>query len=140
MAPFQEQAIEWLHGLKSTQENPTCFQAACACVPTIPLPPVGMLSCPACESVLCDACGHCHLLDAVPFSLPDCPSDHDDLGANCAAWYQALNAVTTVQPMSEESEEEHDGKEAEAEEEEKIPLTQRNSSKITAARTQVALP
>ena len=37
--------------------------------------------------------------------MPDCPSDNDDLGANCAAWYQALNAVTTVQQMREESEE-----------------------------------
>jgi len=45
------------------------------------------------------------MLDVVPFSQPICPLDNDDMGANCAAWYQALNAVVTVQRMSEESEE-----------------------------------
>ena len=105
MAPVQEQAIEWLAGQKSMQDNPAFFKAARAFVPTIPLNPAGMPYCPACESALCGACGHCHMLDVVPFSRPLCPNDNDDMGASCAAWYQALNAVWTVQRMSEESEE-----------------------------------
>ncbi len=104
MPTVQEQAMSWLRGQKSRQDDPAFFAAACALVPTIPLSPVGMPSCPACESVLCGACGHCHRLDVVPFSQPLCPNDKDDLGASCAAWYQALNAVVTVQRMSEESE------------------------------------
>ena len=104
MATVQEQAIEWLRGLKSMQENTAVFEAACAFVPTIPLSPVGMLYCPACESMLCGACGHCHMLDVVPFSQPLCPLDNDDMGASCAAWYAALNAVVTVQRKSEEQE------------------------------------
>ncbi len=63
----------------------------------------GMPYCPACESVLCGACGHCHGLDLMP-SDPECPGDNDDMGRDCAAWYQALNAVWTVQRMSEEQE------------------------------------
>jgi hypothetical protein len=101
---LQEQAIEWLRGLKSMQDDPAFFEAACAFVPTIPLKPAGIPYCPACESVLCGACGHCHKLDVVPFSQPLCPNDNDDMGASCAVWYQALNAVVTVQHMSEEQE------------------------------------
>jgi hypothetical protein len=104
MATVQEQAIEWLRHLKSMQENPAFFEAACTFVPTIPLTPVGMDYCPACESVLCGACGHCHMLDVVPFSRPECPNDNDDMGSHCAAWYQALNAITTVQRMADEKE------------------------------------
>ncbi len=104
MATVQEQAIEWLRGLKAMQENPAFFEAACTFMPTIPLDPAGMPYCPACESALCGACGHCHMLDVVPFSRPICPLDNDDMGADCAAWYQALNAVWTVRRMSEESE------------------------------------
>ena len=104
MATVEEQAIEWLRGLKSMQDSPAFFEEALALVPTIPLNPAGMPFCPACESVLCGECGHCHMLDAVSFSGPDCPNDNDDMGASCAAWYQALNAVWTVQRMSEESE------------------------------------
>jgi len=37
MAIVQEQAIEWLAGLKAMQENPAFFEAACAFVPTIPV-------------------------------------------------------------------------------------------------------
>jgi len=102
---LQEQAINWLRNLKSMQDDPAFFEAACAFVPTIPLKLAGMPYCPACESVLCGACGHCHMLDIVPFSQPLCPLDNDDMGSSCAAWYQALNAVVTVQRMSEESEE-----------------------------------
>src|SRR5713226_4286119 len=104
MATVQEQAITWLRGLKSMQDNPAFFDAACAFVPTISLSLVGMPYCSACESVLCGACRHCHMLAVVPFLRPLCPLDNDDLGADCAAWYQALNAVVTVQRMSEESE------------------------------------
>src|SRR5260370_20223924 len=56
--------------------------------------------CPACESVLCGACGHCHGLDLLP-SHPECPGDNDDMGHECVAWYQALKAVVTAQHMSE---------------------------------------
>ena len=52
MAIVQEQAIEWLAGLKAMQDNPAFFEAACAFVPSIPLNPAGMPYCPACESAL----------------------------------------------------------------------------------------
>ena len=103
MLTVQEQAIEWLRGQKSMRDDPAFFEAACAFVPTIPLKLAGMPYCPACESVLCGACGHCHGLDLMP-SDPECPGDNDDMGRDCAAWYQALNAVWTVQRMSEEQE------------------------------------
>jgi hypothetical protein len=45
------------------------------------------------------------MLDVIPFSRPECPNDHDDMGADCAAWWQAFNAVQTVQHTNEESEE-----------------------------------
>jgi hypothetical protein len=104
MAALQEQAIEWLRGQKSMQHDPAFLEQASSFVPTIPLNPAGMPHCSACKSVLCGACGHCHRLDVVSFSRPDCPNDNDDMGAHCAAWYQALNAVWTVQRMNEESE------------------------------------
>ncbi len=69
----------------------------------MPLTEVGMPYCPACESVLCGACGHCHGLDLLP-SRPECPGDNDDMGRDCVAWYQALKAVVTVQRMDEEQE------------------------------------
>ena len=102
MATLQEQSVEWLPGLKSMQDDPAFFEQALSFVPTIPLNPAGMAYCSACESVLWGACGHCHMLDVVPFSRPECPLDNDDMGANCAAWYQALNVVVTVQRMNEE--------------------------------------
>jgi hypothetical protein len=102
MATLQEQSVEWLRGLKSMQDDPAFFEQALSFVPTIPLNPSGMAYCSACESVLWGACGHCHMLDVVPFSRPECPLDNDDMGANCAAWYQALNVVVTVQRMNEE--------------------------------------
>ncbi len=104
MPTVQEQAMSWLRGLKSMQENPASFAAACEFVPTILLNWTTLPYCPACESVLCGACGHCHMLDMVPFSQPICLLDNDDMGASCASWYAALNAVVTVQRMSEESE------------------------------------
>ena len=61
MAALQEQAIEWLRGQKSMQNNPAFFEQALSFVPTIPLNPSGMAYCSACESVLCGACGHCHM-------------------------------------------------------------------------------
>jgi hypothetical protein len=38
--------------LKSMQDDPAFFEAACTYIPTIPLTPAGMPYCPACESVL----------------------------------------------------------------------------------------
>ncbi len=76
--------------------------AAIVLVPSIPADLAGMPYCPTCESVLCGACGHCHMLDVVPFSRPECPLDNDDIGADCAAWWQAFNAVQTVQHMHED--------------------------------------
>jgi hypothetical protein len=92
-------ATDWIH---TSSLSPSLKEAAIALVPTIPTHLAGMPYCPACESVLCGACGGCHMLDVVPFSRPECPNDHDDMGANCAAWYQALNAMVTVQRMHEE--------------------------------------
>ncbi len=60
MPTVQEQAMSWLRGQKSRQDDPAFFAAACTLVPPIPLSPVGMPYGPACESVLCGACGHCH--------------------------------------------------------------------------------
>jgi len=101
MATVQEQAIEWLRGQKRMQDEPAFFEQASSFVPTISLNPADMAYCPVCKSVLCGECGHCHRLEVGSFSRPDCPNDHDDMGANCAAWYQALNAVWTVQHMNE---------------------------------------
>ena len=92
-------AIEWIQ--QSTLST-SLKEAAIALVPTIPTQLAGMPYCPACESMLCGACGGCHMLDVVPFSRPECPNDHDDMGADCTAWYQAFNAVQTVQRMNEQ--------------------------------------
>jgi hypothetical protein len=62
---------------------------------------VGMPFCPACESVLCGACGHCHSFELL-FDRPECPNDNDDEGRECVAWYQAHKAVYTVQHMNDE--------------------------------------
>jgi hypothetical protein len=99
MVTVQEQAIEWI--AQSTLST-SLKEAAIVIVPSIPLSLTGMPYCEACESVLCGACGNCHMLDVVPFSRPECPLDNDDMGANCAAWWQAFNAVQTVQRMNEE--------------------------------------
>jgi len=84
------------------QNNPAFFEQASSFVPTISLNPADMSYCPVCKSVLCGECGHCHRLEVGSFSRPDCPNDHNDMGADCAAWYQALNAVWTVQRLNEE--------------------------------------
>lgn len=97
---IQEQAIEWIHQALKFDE-PT-EQEIVAIVPSIPLDLAGMPYCPACESVLCGACGHCHMLDVVPFTQPECPNDNDDMGHDCMCWFQAFKAVHTVQHMSEE--------------------------------------
>ena len=78
MATVQEQAIEWIHQALKFDE-PT-EQEIVALVPSIPLELAGMPYCPACESVLCGACGHCHILNVVPFTQPECPNDNDDMG------------------------------------------------------------
>ena len=93
------EAIEWIQ--QSTLST-SLKEAAIAIVPSIPIHLAGMPYCPACESVLCGACGSCHMLDVIPFSRPECPNDHDDMGSDCAAWYQALNAVHTAQRMNEQ--------------------------------------
>jgi hypothetical protein len=77
MATVQEQAIEWIHQALKFDE-PT-EQEIVALVPSIPLELAGMPYCEACESVLCGACGHCHMLDVIPFSRPECPNDNDDM-------------------------------------------------------------
>ena len=84
MSTLQEQAVEWMRGLKSMRDDPACFEQAASFVPTIPLNPAGMAYCPLCESVLCGACGHCHRLEVVPFSRPECPND------NCFRSYKGL--------------------------------------------------
>ena len=94
--------MEALAAIAQSTLHPSMKEAAIALVPTIPTKLAGIPYCSACESVLCGACGHCHMLDAAPFSRPTCPLDGDDMGANCAAWYQAFNAVQAVQRMSEE--------------------------------------
>jgi hypothetical protein len=89
-------AVEWI---QQSSLDTWLKEAAIALVPTIPTNLAGMPYCPACESVLCGACGHCHMLDADPFLVPECPLDNDDMGADCAAWWQAFNAVQTVQHL-----------------------------------------
>jgi hypothetical protein len=86
--------------IRQSSLSPELQEVAIALVPSIPTNLVCMPYCPVCESVLCGACGHCHMLDVVPFSRPECPNDNDDMDANCAAWYQAFHAVWTVQRMS----------------------------------------
>lgn len=88
------EAIEWI---QQSTLNASLKEAAIALVGIIPTHLVGMPYGPTCESVLCGACGHCHMLDVVPFSRPECPNDHDDIGADCADWWQAFNAVQTTQ-------------------------------------------
>jgi len=93
------ESIDWI---AQSSLSPSLKEAAIALVSTIPTHLSGMPYCPACESVLCGACGHCHMLDVVPFSRPECPNDTDDMGAHCVAWWQAFNAVQTVQRMNDE--------------------------------------
>jgi hypothetical protein len=89
---IQHQAIAWLE--RSTLP-PALIARAVALVPTIPTTKAGMPSCSACKSVLCGACGECHSLDLLPGD-PICRTDEDPLGAPCAAWWQAYNAVYTI--------------------------------------------
>jgi hypothetical protein len=104
-ATIQEQAIAWLQrggldaGLKA---------AAIAIVPTMPTRPEGMPYCRACESVLCGACGQCHSLDLLPGD-GYCRADQDTMGADCAAWFQAYNAVFTMARQQEEREQPDQG-------------------------------
>jgi hypothetical protein len=100
MATVQEQAIEWIH--QALHFDATVEREIVAIVPSIPLSLTGMPYCEACESVLCGACGHCHMLDVVPFSRPECPRDNDDMGHDCMVWWQAFKAIHTVQRMNEE--------------------------------------
>jgi hypothetical protein len=99
MATVQEQTIEWIH--QALHFDVAFTEEIVAIVPTIPLSLVGMPYCPACESVLCGACGQCHSLDLLS-SDPECPGDHDTMGRNCVAWWQAFKAVYTVQHMDKE--------------------------------------
>lgn len=83
-------AIE--NDLKPSKLSPWLIDAAIAIVPTIPTSMIGMPYCEACESVLCGACGHCHMIDSN-LNHPDCPGYDEDMGADCAAWFQAYRAV-----------------------------------------------
>jgi hypothetical protein len=58
--------------------------------------------CPACESVLCGACGQCHSLDLMLGDDPRCPADEDTMGADCAAWFQSYKAAYAA-AVAEES-------------------------------------
>jgi hypothetical protein len=86
MATVQEQAIEWIH--QALKFDAAVTDEIVAVVPSIPLSLTGMPYCSACESVLCGACGHCHMLDIVDFSMPDYPLDNDDMGHDCMVWFQ----------------------------------------------------
>lgn len=74
-----------------------------AYIDTIPLSPVGMKYCPACESLSCGFCGDCHNFDALP-GQPLCPLDQDNEGRECVAWWQALKSIITAKRMIEEEE------------------------------------
>lgn len=97
LTQVQEQAIDWIH--QALHFDAEVEREIVALVPLIPLSLAGMPYCPACESVLCGACGHCHTLDVVPFTRPECPLDNDDMGHDCMVWFQAFNAIHTVQHM-----------------------------------------
>ncbi len=71
-----------------------------AYIDEIPLSPIGMAYCPACESASCGACGGCHNFDAMPGQLW-CPMDNDNEGRDCVAWWQAHKSILTVQRMEE---------------------------------------
>lgn len=90
---IHQAAILWLEA-HAPSLSPDLLAEAIARVPTIPTRLEGMPYCRGCESVLCGACGDCHGLDLAP---PDfCPADQDTMGADCAAWWQAYNAVYTL--------------------------------------------
>jgi hypothetical protein len=89
---IQHQAIALI---EQSTLPPALVARAVALVPTIPTTKAGMPSCRACASVLCGACGQCHSLDVLPGD-PICRNDEDPLGAPCAAWWQAYQAVTTA--------------------------------------------
>ena len=57
-------AIDWI---RQSSLSPELQEAAIALVPSIPIKLAGMPYCEACESVLCGACGHCNMLDVIPF-------------------------------------------------------------------------
>ncbi len=100
MAKVQEQAIAWIH--QALKFDAAITDEIVARVPRVPLSLIGMPYCPAWESVLRGACGHCHMLVIVDFSMPDCPLDQDDMGHDCMVWYQAYNAIHTAQHMNKE--------------------------------------
>jgi hypothetical protein len=78
MATAQEQATRWI---KQALHVDAPFEAEIiALVPEIPLNWTTLPYCPACESVLCGACGHCHGLDLLP-SRPECASRQRRYGA-----------------------------------------------------------
>jgi hypothetical protein len=56
MIALQEQAIEWI---RQSTLSASLKEAVIALVPAIPTTLAGMPYCPACESVICGACGHC---------------------------------------------------------------------------------
>lgn len=96
---LHQAAIAWLEAHTSSL-SADLLASAIALVPTMPTRREGMASCPACESVLCGACGQCHSLDVLPGD-PVCRADQDTMGADCAAWWQALNAVFTMARQQE---------------------------------------
>jgi hypothetical protein len=99
MLTVKEQAKQWAtDALKFDVQTTAQIHAS---IDSIPLSMTGMPYCPACESVLCGACGHCHMLDVVPFTRPECPLDNDDMGHDCMVWFQAYKAIHTVQHMEE---------------------------------------
>lgn len=90
---IHREARAWLES-RAASLNPDLLTEAVALVPTIPTRLEGMPFCRAGESVLCGACGACLGLSLAP---PDfCPADQENMGADCAAWWQAYNAVYTL--------------------------------------------
>jgi hypothetical protein len=92
-------AIAWL---ERSSLSADLKARAIAIVPGLPTRHEGMPYCRGCESVLCGACGDCHSLDLAPPDL--CPADQDTMGSDCAAWFQAYNAVFTMAREIEEAE------------------------------------
>lgn len=95
MLTVYERAITDLEG---SRLSPHLIQAAVQLVPTISLSMAGQPYCPACESVLCGACGQCHELDLHPGESCATLEDADDpgMGADCAAWFQAHRTVWSI--------------------------------------------
>jgi len=90
---IQRQAIAFLE--HQSNMDAALRAEAITLIPTVPTRLEGMPYCRACESVLCGACGDCHSLDLLPGD-GYCRNDQDTMGAPCAAWWQAYNAVYTI--------------------------------------------